>query len=74
MPSLCSAYWQVVLTQGVCVDLGSGLVFVPSVAVGTAVFSEERAIAVGIASSASTASNLGKWPPSYLYFPSLDMT
>ena len=55
---LCVLYWQVVLTQGGCVGLGSGLIFVPSVAVGTAVFSEERAIAVGIA---SPASNLRKW-------------
>lgn len=54
MLSLCSAYWQVVLTQGICVGLGSGLVFVPSIAVVTAAFSKKRAIAVGVAASASS--------------------
>ena len=58
MLSLCSAYWQVVLTQGICVGLGSGLVFVPSVAVVTAAFTKKRAVAVGIVSSASSLGKL----------------
>ena len=57
MLSLCSAYWQVVLTQGICVGLGSGLVSVPSIAVVTAAFSKKRAIAVGVVSSASNLGN-----------------
>lgn len=54
MLSLCSAYWQVLLTQGICVGLGGGLVFVPAIAVVTAAFDKKRAIAVGIISSASS--------------------
>ena len=54
MLSLCVTYWQVILTQGVCVGIGMGLVFLPSIAVVTASFDEKRAIAVGIAASASS--------------------
>ena len=54
MLSLCSAYWQVILAQGVCVGIGMGFIFVPSVAVVTATFEKKRAIAVGIAASASS--------------------
>lgn len=52
--SLCLTYWQVLVAQGVCVGIGSGLVFVPSIAVVTATFEKKRAIAVGIAASASS--------------------
>ena len=53
MLSLCSAYWQVILAQGVCAGIGMGFNFVPSIAVVTASFEKKRAIAVGIAASAS---------------------
>ena len=54
MLSLCVTYWQVLLAQGTCVGIGMGLVFVPSIAVVTATFEKKRAIAVGIAATASS--------------------
>ncbi|CAF9921540.1 MAG: hypothetical protein HETSPECPRED_004578 [Heterodermia speciosa] len=66
MLSLCTTYWQVLLTQGVCVGIGMGFVFIPSVAVVTATFEKKRAIAVGIAASASSVGESTK-PTIHLY-------
>lgn len=52
--SVCTNYWQVFLAQGLCVGIGTGMVFVPSVSVVTTAFSRRRAIAIGIVSSASS--------------------
>ena len=52
--SLCTAYWQIMLTQGICVGLGSGLIFVTSVAIVAAAFTKRRAIAIGLVASASS--------------------
>ncbi|KAI1502528.1 major facilitator superfamily domain-containing protein [Biscogniauxia marginata] len=53
MTSLCSAYWQVVLAQGLCIGLGCGLLFLPSAAVLSQYFVKRRAIALGIQSVGS---------------------
>ncbi|KAI4283174.1 MAG: hypothetical protein L6R38_002365 [Xanthoria sp. 2 TBL-2021] len=52
--SICNNYWQVFLAQGLCIGLGTGMVFVPSVSVVTTAFNRRRAIAIGIVSSASS--------------------
>ncbi|KAL6722365.1 hypothetical protein ACLMJK_001472 [Lecanora helva] len=52
--SVCTTYWPMFLAQGLCVGFGSGLVFVPSVSVVTALFTKRRAIVIGIVSSASS--------------------
>ncbi|KAF7195195.1 MFS-type transporter dbaD [Pseudocercospora fuligena] len=52
--SLCSEYWQVMLSQGLVVGLGSGLLFLPSVAVLPMYFTKKRALAQGIAASGSS--------------------
>ncbi|KAJ3542999.1 hypothetical protein NM208_g2232 [Fusarium decemcellulare] len=54
--SLCAenTYWQVMLTQGVCISIGSGIIFVPSVAVLTQYFDTRLSFAVGIAASGSS--------------------
>ena len=56
--SLCTTYWQIFLAQGLCVGLGSGLVFIPGVSIIAALFTKRRAIAIGIISSASS---IGEW-------------
>lgn len=58
MTSLCTQYWAVMLAQGICVGLGSGCLFVPSVAILPQYFTTKKAFANGIAASGSS---LGKW-------------
>jgi MFS family permease len=57
MLSLCSTYWQVILAQGICVGLGAGCLFVPSVAILSTYFSTRIATAMGLAAAGSS---LGK--------------
>lgn len=49
--SLCTQYWQVFLTQGVCMGLGAGLLYVPSLALIGIWFERRRAMAMGIVMS-----------------------
>ena len=53
MTGLCSLYWQLLLAQGVVVGLGSGFLFLPSIAVLPQYFEKRRALATGIGSSGS---------------------
>lgn len=53
MTSLCAAYWQVLLAQGVCVGLGCGLLFLPSAAILSQYFARRRALALGVQSAGS---------------------
>ena len=48
MTSLCTTYDQVILAQGICVGLGSGCLFVPSVAIVATYFTSKRALMTGI--------------------------
>lgn len=54
MLSLCHAYWQVMLSQGFCVGIGAGLIYVPSVAILSTYFSTKIGAAIGIAASGSS--------------------
>ena len=54
MTSICIHYWQILLAQGFCVGLGSGCLFVPSMAIVATYFSKKRALATGIAVSGSS--------------------
>ena len=58
MTSLCTRYWEVMLAQGICIGLGSGCLFVPSVAILPQYFTTKKAFANGIAASGSS---LGKY-------------
>lgn len=53
MTGLCSQYWQLMFAQGVVVGLGSGCLFLPSIAVLPQYFERRRALATGIGSSGS---------------------
>jgi MFS family permease len=57
MTSLSTQYYQVLLAQGVCVGLGGGCLFVPSVAVVATYFHKRRSFAMGVA---ATGSSIGK--------------
>jgi MFS family permease len=51
MLSLAKTYWQVFLAQGICMGLGAGLLYVPSIALIGFSFSRKRALAQGIVTS-----------------------
>jgi MFS family permease len=51
MLSLSTTYWQVFLSQGVCMGLGAGLLYIPSLALVGVWFSKKRALAMGIVMS-----------------------
>ena len=51
MTSLASQYWQIFLAQGLCVGLGVGSIFLPSLAIVATYFSTKRALATGITAS-----------------------
>ncbi|OAA55031.1 Major facilitator superfamily domain, general substrate transporter [Niveomyces insectorum RCEF 264] len=53
MTSLCTAYWQLVLAQGVAVGVGMGLLFLPATAVLSQYFLRRRALAIGISTTGS---------------------
>lgn len=54
MLSLATEYWHVVLTQGICVGLGSGLIYVPAVAILPTYFNTRMGLAIGLAASGSS--------------------
>ena len=56
--SFCSQYWQFFLAQGVCVGLGNGLVFCPTIALLSTYFQRRRALAIGIAACGSATGGL----------------
>ncbi|KAF2192610.1 MFS general substrate transporter [Zopfia rhizophila CBS 207.26] len=49
--SLCKEYWQVFLTQGLCMGLGAGLLYIPSLALVGIWFQRKRALAMGFVMS-----------------------
>ncbi|KAL1870544.1 hypothetical protein VTK73DRAFT_2583 [Phialemonium thermophilum] len=53
MTSLCHAYWQLLLAQGLCIGLGMGFTFLPGTAILSQYFHRRRALAIGISSSGS---------------------
>jgi MFS family permease len=53
MTSLCTVLWQFVAAQGVCIGLGSGLIFIPMIGLIAQWFNSKRGIANGLASSGS---------------------
>ncbi|CAL8577125.1 hypothetical protein XPA_002971 [Xanthoria parietina] len=58
MTSLASRYWEIFLAQGLCVGLGLGCLYVPSVAIVSTYFSTKRALAVGLTSAGGSLSGI----------------
>lgn len=54
LTSICKAYWQFILVQGVLGGIANGLAYAPAVAVIGQYFHKRRALAMGIASSGSS--------------------
>lgn len=53
LTSLCTEYWQVLLSQGFLLGIGSGCLFAPSVAVLPQYFDKKQPLVMGIAASGS---------------------
>ncbi|KAH7563323.1 hypothetical protein BM1_00370 [Bipolaris maydis] len=51
MLSLSTKYWQVFLSQGICMGLGAGLLYIPSLAMVGVWFDKRRNVALGIVMS-----------------------
>ena len=51
MQSLCSQYWQLMLSQGITVGIGAGVIYVPSLAIVSEAFTQKRALAIGATSA-----------------------
>lgn len=58
MTSLCTQYWQVFLAQGVCVGVGMGLLFCPTVTLVSTYFSKHRAIGIAITASGTATGGI----------------
>jgi MFS family permease len=58
MTSVGTEYYQILLSQGICVGLGCGCLFVPSVAIVSTYFTTHRAIALGIATTGSSLAGI----------------
>ncbi|KAJ6780087.1 hypothetical protein PWT90_01016 [Aphanocladium album] len=56
--SFCTQYWQLFLSQGLCMGLGCGLMFCPVVALLPTYFSRHRCLAVGLAGTGSATGGL----------------
>ncbi|KAF7946728.1 hypothetical protein EAE96_009713 [Botrytis aclada] len=54
MLSLSTKYYQIILSQGIVIGLGAGLVYIPALAIISTQFTTKRAFAIGCASSGSS--------------------
>ncbi|RYP76055.1 hypothetical protein DL769_003689 [Monosporascus sp. CRB-8-3] len=56
--SVATEYWQLLLSQGICMGIGSGCLFCPTVSTVSTYFSKKRSLAMGIAASGSATGGL----------------
>jgi predicted MFS family arabinose efflux permease len=54
MNSLCRNFWQLLLAQGLCIGIGSGIIFCPSLGLVTTYFAKKRGIAVAIVTTGNS--------------------
>ncbi len=54
MLSLSTKYYQIMLSQGFCSGIGSGLLYVPSIALVNTMFTTKRGVAMGIVTSGAS--------------------
>ncbi|KAF3763588.1 MFS general substrate transporter [Cryphonectria parasitica EP155] len=56
--SVCTSYWQLFLSQGVCMGVGNGCLFCPALATVSTYFHKRRSIALGITACGSATGGL----------------
>lgn len=56
--SVATQYWHLILSQGLCLGIGSGCLFCPAISTLSTYFSTKRSLAIGIAASGSATGGL----------------
>ncbi|KAI0156316.1 riboflavin transporter MCH5 [Pestalotiopsis sp. NC0098] len=56
--SAATQYWQLILSQGICMGLGNGCLFCPAISVVSTYFEKKRSLAIGITASGSVTGGL----------------
>ena len=56
--SWATKYWQLFLAQGICMGIGNGLMFCPSLALVASYFSGKRSLAIGLAACGGSTGGL----------------
>lgn len=59
MTSLATSYYQILLAQGICVGLGAGCLFLPSLAIVATYFTTKRALMTGITAAGGSIGTQG---------------
>ncbi|KAA8893672.1 putative MFS monocarboxylate transporter [Sphaerosporella brunnea] len=58
MASLGTEYYQILLAQGLCCGIGSGMIFCPALALASTYFQKRRSLALGIGASGSATGGI----------------
>lgn len=58
MLSLTHTYWQSLLAQGFCIGIGSGCLYIPSLAIMPQYFTSHIGLALGVAASGSSVGGI----------------
>lgn len=58
MASISETYWQIVLSQGICIGVGNGFLFTPALAIVGTYFSKRRALAFGVTATGTATGGL----------------
>jgi MFS family permease len=66
MLSLSTEYYQILLSQGFCVGIGAGLIYVPAIAMVNVKFTTRRAIAMGLVTSGASLGMFHAGPQNYI--------
>jgi MFS family permease len=56
--SASTTYWQLILSQGICLGLGGGLCYCPAISIAATYFSKKQPLALGIVASGSSTGGL----------------
>jgi hypothetical protein len=58
MASLSTQYWQLLLSQGICMGIGAGCLFCPALAVVSTYFCKKKMLAIGLCACGSATGGL----------------
>lgn len=67
MLSLSTSYYQILLSQGVCVGIGGGLLYVPTLTLVSKSFQKQRTLAMGILTCGIGIGKITSFNPSKSY-------